>query len=348
MSAGLVTAPLDAEDGNPGRVLQATLDALRAGRRAALAVVLETEGSTYTRAGTVVLFTDEGHVGWLSGGCLEPEIERRAMQAVDQGALDWMEIDTRDDDALFSANAVGCRGLQRIVLIPLAALEGVGGVLECWLRGNGTLTLQLEAEGRLGWRCEDSEVAGSLHSLPLEWGGTRAQWQIQWRAAPSVVMLGAGPEATPLLPLLRGLGWRVQVVEPRERWRERLSGGCSLGESAFAGQRPALPGHEVSATAVRWHAPLPDAVLVMHHNFELDREALEQLADLPIPFIGLLGPRRRRDDLFKVLPPQACASLFPRLRSPVGLALGGRGPEAIALSIAAQLQAWRHAATGLS
>jgi xanthine dehydrogenase accessory factor len=335
MSAGLVTTPLDAEDGNPGRVLQATLDALRAGRRAALAVVLETEGSTYTRAGTVVLFTEQGHVGWLSGGCLEPEIERRALQAVDQGALDWMEIDTRDDDALFSANAVGCRGLQRIVLIPLAALEGVGGVLECWLRGKGTLTLQLQAEGQLGWQCEDSEATGSLHSFPREWGGARAQWQIQWRAAPSVALLGAGPEAAPLVPLLRGLGWRVQVVEPRERWRDRLPGGCA-------------PEHQVGATTVSWHAPLPDAVLVMHHNFELDREALEQLADLSIPFIGLLGPRRRRDDLFKVLPPLACASLSPRLRSPVGLALGGRGPEAIALSIAAQLQAWRHAATGVS
>lgn len=335
MSAGLVSTPLDVEDGNPGRVLQATLDALRAGRRAALAVVLETEGSTYTRAGTVVLFTDEGHVGWLSGGCLEPEIERRAMQAVDQGALDWMEIDTRDDDALFSANAVGCRGLQRVVLIPMAALEGVDGVLETWLRGDGTLILKLQAEGELAWRCEEREVSTALRSLPLEWSGARAQWQLQWRIAPSVVVLGAGPEAAPLLPLLRGLGWRVQVVEPRDRWRSRLPGGCA-------------PESELSATVASWTSPLPDAVLVMHHNFELDREALEQLAGLDIAFIGLLGPRRRREDLFKVLPEQACALLSPRLRSPVGLALGGRGPEAIALSIAAQLQAWRHAAPGLS
>lgn len=335
MSAGRVTTPLDVEDGNPGPVLQATVDALRAGRRAALAVVLETEGSTYTRAGTVVLFTDEGHVGWLSGGCLEPEIERRALQAVDQGALDWMEIDTRDDDALFSANAVGCRGLQRIVLIPLAALDGIGGVLEYWLRGNGTLALRLQADGQLGWRCEDAEAAGSLRSLPLEWAGARAQWTLQWRPAPSVVVLGAGPEAAPLVPLLRGLGWRVQVIEPRERWRSRLPGGGS-------------PGQQAGMTAAGWHAPLPDAVLVMHHNFEMDREALERLADLPIAFIGLLGPGRRRDDLFKVLPPQACASLSPRLRSPVGLSLGGRGPEAIALSIAAQLQAWRHAAASAS
>ena len=80
----------------------------------------------------------------------------------------------------------------------------------------------------------------------------------------------------------------------------------------------------------------------MHHHFELDREALAALADTDIGFIGLLGPTRRRDDLFRVLPAQVCESLRHRLHSPVGLDLGGHGPEAIALSIAAQLHAYRH------
>ena len=44
-------------------------------------------------------------------------------------------------------------------------------------------------------------------------------------------------------------------------------------------------------------------------------------------------------------PPVLLPLLVPRLRSPVGLRLGGQGPEAIALSIAAQLQAWRHGET---
>ena len=84
-----------------------------------------------------------------------------------------------------------------------------------------------------------------------------------------------------------------------------------------------------------------DAALVMHHHFELDREALLALAATAIPFVGLLGPVRRREDLFRVLPRAARDALLPRLHSPVGLKLGGQGPEAIALSIAAQLQAWR-------
>jgi xanthine dehydrogenase accessory factor len=60
-----------------------------------------------------------------------------------------------------------------------------------------------------------------------------------------------------------------------------------------------------------------------------------------VPFIGLLGPRRRQQDLFQLMTAAQREVLTPRLRSPVGLHLGGDGPQAIALSIAAQLQRWR-------
>ena len=80
----------------------------------------------------------------------------------------------------------------------------------------------------------------------------------------------------------------------------------------------------------------------MHHNFELDLEALLALSAKPPPFIGLLGPRRRREDLFRLLPEASRERLRPTLQSPVGIDLGGRGPEAIALSIAAQLQSKWH------
>ena len=147
---------------------------------------------------------------------------------------------------------------------------------------------------------------------------------------PSVLMFGAGPEAPILLPLLRSMGWMTCVVERRERW---------MAVSALADRlRKESPAQALLGSgAVR-----PYATLVMHHNFELDLEALLALAENPPPFIGLLGPRRRREDLFKLLPDSARESLAPHLHSPVGMDLGGRGPEAIALSIAAQLQSKLH------
>ena len=155
-------------------------------------------------------------------------------------------------------------------------------------------------------------------------------WQLDIASPPAALVLGAGPETPTLLPLLRTLGWVTTLVERRPRWKSMATLADATVEQ---GPDAALSHLSISAF---------DAVLVMHHNFELDREALSALSSRDIGFIGLLGPPRRREDLFRVLAPNAREALSPRLRSPVGLDLGGHGPEAIALSIAAQLHAFRH------
>jgi xanthine dehydrogenase accessory factor len=76
----------------------------------------------------------------------------------------------------------------------------------------------------------------------------------------------------------------------------------------------------------------------MSHRADIDLEALAALAASTIPYIGLLGPPARRDELLARLGDDERAALQRRLRAPVGLRLGGDGPEAIALAIAAELQ----------
>jgi xanthine dehydrogenase accessory factor len=159
--------------------------------------------------------------------------------------------------------------------------------------------------------------------------GERA-WTVELPPPPAVLVFGAGPETPTLLPWLRRLGWMTTVVERRARW------GAVVAMADAVIEKP--PSSALAELAPRRF----DAALVMHHHFDLDREALLALADAPIAFIGLLGPARRRDDLFRVLPASTHAGLLPRLRSPVGIDLGGQGAEAIALSIVAQLHTHRH------
>ena len=82
-----------------------------------------------------------------------------------------------------------------------------------------------------------------------------------------------------------------------------------------------------------------DAAIVMSHHLVSDRSYLGVLAATDIPFVGLLGPPRRRERLLDDLGDSA-AGLGNRLRSPVGTKIGGRGPAAIALEIVAELQAF--------
>jgi xanthine dehydrogenase accessory factor len=316
--------------GNAIRIFEAALHAVRRGEQAVLALVLETEGSTYAGAGTMALFGHGAHVGWLSGGCLEPAIESRATQAGTTGKIGWLEIDTRDDESLLSGSATGCRGRLRIALLPLHRLPGIDAVLDAWLDGQQHASFSMTADGAVEAATSMLHRRWQLAAMPAEWSSSRQSWRVSVLRPPEVLILGTGPEAPMLLPLLRDLGWRVHVAERRPRWR-----GNAAPDDLLIDASPAQSISRVSHV---------DAALVMHHNFELDRDALEALAASSVPFIGLLGPSRRQEDLSKLLTPVQRTALQPRLRSPIGIDLGGRGPETIALSIAAQLQAWRHGA----
>ncbi|TKR31137.1 XshC-Cox1-family protein [Luteimonas gilva] len=312
--------------GNGARgVLEGVAAAIRAGARATLALVVETEGSTYVDAGGMALFGGpDGQVGWLSGGCLEPEIERQARQADETGSLRWMEVDTRDDEDLLAGSALGCRGRLRIALLPLRALPGFEQAAQMWLQGGTPLEFAVSDDGAVAVRAGGTWEWRLPASAP---DGPHAGWRLRIDPPPEAIVFGAGPETPLLLPLLREMGWRTTLVERRERW----SALAALADRRIDGFPAAV------ADGAQF-----DAALVMHHNFELDREALAALAPAAIAFVGLLGPVRRREDLFKLLSERERIALAPRLRSPIGLKLGGQGPQAIALSIAAQLQAYRH------
>lgn len=292
-----------------------------------LAVVLATEGSTYVKPGALALFgLDGARQGWLSGGCLEADIALRAEAALRAGAMALMEIDTRSDEDLLSGSAVGCRGRLHLALLPLSALTGWETIAQQWLARAGALRLQVDGQGR----CSATIGAQTREwSLPVAEGSVAVTAPLHARIAPppAVALFGAGPESETLLPWLRELGWMTTLVEKRPRW---------LGQSVLADRHIQATPTQALAAGLD-----VDAALVMHHHFELDRETLDALATHPLPFIGLLGPRRRQQDLFQLMTAAQREVLTPRLRSPVGLHLGGDGPQAIALSIAAQLQRWR-------
>lgn len=321
-------APLTALPASGGRraLVERTLAAIAAGERGVLGLVVATEGSTYAKAGAALLFGDDDlRRGWISGGCLEPGLEREAAQVGESGLARLVELDTRSDADLFFGSRIGCRGLLRVALLPLAQLAAIAPVLAAWTTRHHALDLAI------GPASADARCDGVQAQAALAWQPDTALapngWPLHWPAAPRLLLFGAGPETPVLLPWLQQLGWYVDLVERRPRWRHEAAKADRHVEATPA----ALP----AGVAASGH----DAALVMHHDFELDRDALEALADTDVPFVGLLGPPARRDDLLALLDAAQRERLQPRLRAPVGLDLGGRGPEAIALAIVAQLQA---------
>lgn len=303
-------------------VLEAAQARRAAGTAFALALVTDTEGSTYRKAGALALVAADGtRTGTLSGGCLEPALEALCHDAIARGRPGVAVFDTRDDDDLLFGSGSGCRGRMRVLAWPL---PGAGDALLDALLAAHAAGSPLE----LSVGVEDA----TLGTLAFD-GSARAGF-LPVCVAPvrRLLLLGAGPEAPPLLRLAHALGWETTVADHREG----LLRTPRLPDAhALLALKPAAA---LAATTRQ-----PDAALVMTHLASADLEALRALSRLDVPYVGLLGPPGRRDELLAELEPAPRAALLPRLHAPAGLFLGGEGPEAIALAIAADLQRSFHA-----
>ncbi|MGI8819923.1 MAG: XdhC family protein [Chthoniobacterales bacterium] len=120
-----------------------------------------------------------------------------------------------------------------------------------------------------------------------------------------LLIFGDGPDSAPLRAFAEILGWAVIECE----------GGAGLPNAVDA----------------------RTAAVVKSHNYGRDCAALRQLLQLGLPYVGLLGPRRRRDELIGDLLDSGVV-LASELFAPAGLDLRAETPEEIALAIVAEIQ----------
>jgi xanthine/CO dehydrogenase XdhC/CoxF family maturation factor len=131
------------------------------------------------------------------------------------------------------------------------------------------------------------------------------------------------------------LGWKVTLVDHRPAYAKPTR--FPTAEKVIHA-RPEELGKSIDTRGF-------NAAVVMSHHLASDLTYLTGLAKSEIPYVGLLGPAIRREKLLADMGADAEA-LRPRLRAPVGLALGGRAPESIALAIVAEVHAFLHGSEG--
>lgn len=292
---------------NPTMLLE-FFDARRQrGEPLVLVTVIETEGSTYSKAGAQMLVDSSGVFrGMLSGGCLEGDLAVRSQQVLDSGRPQVATYDLGKDDDEIWGMGVGCDGLMRVVLQPILPDRGYAPfdrIAAVW-RGD-----------------EAAELA-----IPVGADGIDAV-TIRVEPPPRLLVLGAGLDAEPVVRFAAELGWRCTVSDHRPAYVQN-------GNFAAALETHCIPADELAGALDLGRF---DAAVVMSHHLVSDRSYLAQLADTAIGYIGLLGPAHRRVRLLGEIGAGA-AKLEGRLHGPAGLDIGGRGPAPIALSIIAEIQ----------
>jgi xanthine dehydrogenase accessory factor len=310
------------------REIRGILAALRSGP-AALATLVKIQGSSYRRPGARCLVHSNGAIfGSISGGCLEEDIRLRAQQVLQSDQPQVAIYDTADENDLLWGTGMGCQGKVWVLI------ERLPERLPPWiaiLREN--FSARRSTSLSVVYDTAVKKPLGTCLRNELPQADPAGIFAEEISAPPHVIIFGAGDDAIPLVAILQQLGWYIVVCDSREAYlnKERF---------ALADERHHTP-LEFCANSNLLNASAH--VVIMTHRYSEDLAVLRALNSRPGAYLGILGPKRRTDRLLADLASSdSTLSLQWRkhLFAPVGLDLGGAAAESVALSIAAELQAW--------
>ncbi|MFQ5649960.1 MAG: XdhC family protein [bacterium] len=156
---------------------------------------------------------------------------------------------------------------------------------------------------------------------------------------PPFVIIGADPDAVPIVSLAKQMGFKVLLVDHREAFANP--------EKYPQADLTIVVCPETLANTVRINDRT--FVLVKTHNYLRDKEILKTVLKSPAVYVGQLGPKARMEDLLRDLAKEGVTfsqKELDKLYGPVGLDIGAESPEQIAISILSEMLAVKNGRLG--
>ncbi|WP_431682497.1 XdhC family protein [Kitasatospora sp. KL5] len=346
------------------------------GRDFAVATVVRVSGSAPRPPGAALAVDSGGTaVGSVSGGCVEAAVHLLCQEALEAGEPVLQHFGYADEDAF--AVGLTCGGTIDVLVTPVRRRDAVRPLLAAALAAaaeggavavarvaegpdglpGGTLLVRPGGayEGTLGGGTALDAAAAVEAAALLAAGRTRAvevAADCSGRSRPAVlfvessvppprmIVFGAIDFASALVRIGKFLGHHVTVCDARpvfatrDRFPEADEIVVDRPHRYLDSQLDLIDGRTV--------------LCALTHEARFDVPLLERALRLPVAYVGAMGSRRTHEDRLERL--RAAGLTEPelaRLRSPIGLDLGARTPEEVAVSIAAELVACRGGGSGL-
>ena len=347
-------------------IIKAYDEARKIGKQTALATVVHVEGSSYRRPGARMLIEDDGQLtGAISGGCLEGDALRKALLVMTEKRSRLVTYDTMDDDDAKFGVGLGCNGIIQVLIEPIddgdlnnpirylkainekrqnCILITLFSLLDKKDPQYGTCLLLKEdgsiidhspvlkdvlipdaKQALLDQNSSFKNYISSDHNLTAF---------IEVIKPPvSVIIIGAGNDVIPVVDMANILGWETTVIDGRNNYakKERFAAACQVLVSK---PENALKQIEIDERT---------AFLLMTHNYNYDMAMLKQLLQMNPPYIGMLGPKKKRERMLDELKEEGFVFTEEQLsvlHSPVGLDIGAETSEEISISILAEIKAF--------
>ena len=319
-------------------VLRTLRDWRQAGKRALLATVVRTWGSSPRPVGSIMALCEDGAVvGSVSGGCIEDDLVYRHTRAYAQ-------------DTGAGASPGIPSGAPGFVKYGITADEAHRFGLPC----GGTLELLLEydpradqldelvaalASGRLMQRTvqlADGQVTQVPAGEPVAMRVSATELVNVFGPEYRMLLIGAGQLTEYLATMALFSGFAVTVCDPREEYR----GAWSVTGATVVSDMP-------DDVVVAFKPDRRSCVVALTHDPKLDDMALLEALQTDAFYVGAIGSRRnneaRRQRMVEHLG-QTEASLA-RLRGPIGIYIGSKTPPEIAVSVMAEILAVKNGVT---
>jgi xanthine dehydrogenase accessory factor len=291
----------------------------------AVATVVETWGSSPRPAGSAMGIRKDGLVcGSVSGGCIESAVIEAAMGALEDGKPRDISFDRISPESLWQIG-LSCGGAIRVWVNPVQVPE-VWAQIESAVSKGRTIGLRSCLATGAQEVLADASPAVEVRDGYL--GQTLT-------AKDRMIVFGASHLAIPLVTIAKVLGFEVTVVDPRT---------ALMRPERF----PDPPDRLLESwpeEAIETIGVTPQTYAVMlSHDPKIDDAALRLLLRSPAAYLGALGSKQTQNERRRKLAEAGFTEEeLRRIRGPVGLDIGARTPEEIAVSIAAEIVQTRNA-----
>jgi len=295
-------------------------------RRVAMATLLAARGGSPRPLGAK-LFVGEGGrlLGSVSiGGCVDARVVEHGDRLLRENRAERVTVSVDDAEALELGLACGA---EFDLLVEPMALDDADPTVALYTEG--ARRSRAGQSAFMATSVSDGVVSRVLLTRPED----APALAFVERLAPAalLVIVGASDVAVALARVARMLGMRVVVVDGRERYAtiDRFPAGTDVCVG--------MPSELVRPWLIEGAS-----VVLTSHDYRYELPVLREALRAPVRFVGMLAGRKRADAVRTVLREEGMSEAeLARLHAPIGLDIGGREPEEIALSIAAQLVADR-------
>lgn len=339
------------------KIIEGYDDACLNGEKLALGTVVKVEGSAYRRIGARLLVSETGHwTGGISGGCLEGDALKRAKIAILKDKSSIVVYDTTEDDEHQIGVGLGCNGRIEVLFTPIKITDKnnqIEFLKQITNKRQPTILLQilsvksgdsnlcgqffttnnlanLAAKTQIGLATIEEGISTVFYKrksniFTLQNGKGEAFEVLFEHIRPKIklICIGDNYDVNAMVNVGNELGWSVHVVGKTRKIGKKLL--RKVGLFTDIAKANTIKTDEYTA------------IVLMSHDYKTDFKLLQIYLDVDVPYIGLLGPKKR---MWKMNDEQEISvdlNTKENLYSPIGLDIGAETPEEIAIAVTAEI-----------